>query len=70
MLSRATLTPSSAERVARGAVDADDGDDVARLGHIDVFALVGVHPDEPSEPHFLAGSLVRVAFALLTILPW
>ena len=64
MLSRATLTPVAAERIARGAVDADDGDDVARLGHVDVFALVGVHADQPAEPHFLAGPLVRVAFAL------
>ena len=53
----------AAERVARSAVDADDGDDVACLGLIDVFTLVGVHPDQATEANFLARPLVRVAFA-------
>ncbi len=53
----------AAERVARGAVDADDGDDVACLGFIDVFTFVGMHADQTAEADFLARPLVRVAFA-------
>ena len=38
------------ERVARGAVDAEERDDVAGLGLVDVFHLVGVHANERGRP--------------------
>jgi hypothetical protein len=37
------------ERVARVAVDAEQGDDVARVGDLDVLHLVGVHAHEAAD---------------------
>ena len=51
--------------IAAGRIESQNGDDVARLGGIDIFALVGMHPHDPAETLLAAGALVEVAFALL-----
>ena len=50
--------------VAAGAVDAHHRDDVARLGGIDLLALLGVHLDDAAEAFLLARALVVVLLAL------
>ena len=51
--------------VAASGVEPQNGDDVAGLGEIDVFALIGVHPHDPAITFLAAISLVEIAFALL-----
>ena len=54
----------AAVRVAAGAVDAHDRDDIARLGNIHFFALIGMHLHDAAEAFFLVGTLVVIRFAL------
>ena len=51
--------------IAAGGVQAQHGHDVARLGRVDVFALVGVHAHDAAVALLAAGALVVVAFTLL-----
>ena len=50
--------------IAAGAVDAHDGDDVAGLGRVDFFPLVGVHLHDAAEAVLAAGALVVEHVAL------
>ena len=47
-----------AEGVARGAVDAEQGDDVTGAGLLDLFHLVGVHAHQAAHLGLLAGAAV------------
>ena len=55
--------------IAAGRVESQNGDDVAGLGRIDVFALIGMHPHDPAVALLAAVALVEVAFALLDACP-
>src|SRR5205809_7393709 len=46
------------ECVARGAVDTEQADDVARAGILDLFHFVRVHAHEPADSHVASRAAV------------
>ena len=46
----------AAEGVAAGAIDGQEGDDVARAGLGDILAVVGVHADDAADAERLIGA--------------
>ena len=55
---------SCAEGIAGGAVDAEQGDDIAGAGLIDLLHLVGMHPDQTADLDLFAGAGVDNGVAL------
>jgi hypothetical protein len=53
-----------AQRIAAGALDANQGDDVARTGLRHVLALVGVHADDAADAEVLVCACVAAGLAL------
>jgi hypothetical protein len=64
-----TLMRAVGEGVAGVTVDAEQGDDVAGVGLVDVLHLVGVHADQAADLDLLAGAAVDDGVALATACP-